>query len=148
MGSDHDAVAIKLSLGGNSTSRSEMASTSPRHLMPGTLSGHLALHTEMTCEWIQHVSGKITKLKREKISFEESIELKQPLPSSTRSKPMRNKPQLSGNRCGGSAVGRRKNMKRPWQRGPSKKTGPRYERSGGNQYGSGNPHSSLTTIGR
>ena len=75
MGSDHDTVALRLSW------RPELqphrpSPTAPRHLKPGNHSQLLHLHTEMTCEWIQHISGEITQVKRNKVGFVESQELK------------------------------------------------------------------------
>ena len=75
MGSDRDAVALRLSW------RLEFqphrpSPTAPRYLKLGDHSQLLHLRTEVTCEWIQHTSEKITQVKRNKGGFVESQELK------------------------------------------------------------------------
>ena len=76
MGSDHDAVALHLSCRPEASRLQRTSRTAPRHLKAGSHAHLLHLRTEMTCEWIQHIRGEITQVKRNKAGFVESNELK------------------------------------------------------------------------
>ena len=76
MGSDHDAVAIFLPPQQETSFLARKAPTSPRTLRLAYQSHIPVLRTELTCEWIQWISGKITQVKKRKIGFQESVDLK------------------------------------------------------------------------
>ena len=76
MGSDHDAVAIFLPRQQETSFLARKAPTSPRTLRLAYQSHIPVLRTELTCEWIQWISGKITQVKKRKIGFQESVDLK------------------------------------------------------------------------
>ena len=75
MGSDHDAVAIFLPQQETSF-LARKAPTSPRTLRLVYQSHIPVLRTELTCEWIQWISGKITQVNKRKIGFQQSVDLK------------------------------------------------------------------------
>ena len=76
MESDHDAVAISLAHRSCMRFCPRTTSTAPKSLKSGDLSCYFTLRTEMTCEWVQHISGEITQSRRRKTGFQESIAIK------------------------------------------------------------------------
>ena len=77
MGSNHDAVEIVLDRGRRGHAQRTTASPSLKVLKPGRISQYLSLNTEMTCEWLQQVSEQITKTRRKRAGFQESMSLKE-----------------------------------------------------------------------
>ena len=76
MGSDHDAVALLLPSQGDTQFRSRGSPTSPRALRPAYRQQIPELRTEMTYEWIQRISAGITEVRKRKVGFQESQDLK------------------------------------------------------------------------
>ena len=76
MGSDHDAVALLLPPQRDTQFRSRGSPTSPRALRPAYRQQISELRTEMTYEWIQAISEGITEVRKRKVGFQESQDLK------------------------------------------------------------------------
>ena len=76
MGSDHDTVTINLDKGRKARPYHVNLNTAPKILKSGDLSQLFTLRTEMTCEWLQQVSGEITQIERGKAGFRESLALR------------------------------------------------------------------------
>ena len=76
-GSDRDAVGILLHTGRQENVPKTTVATSPRVLKSGGITQHLSLLTEMTCEWLQHVSGQITRTKNKEKGYKESAAIRE-----------------------------------------------------------------------
>ena len=127
MGSDHDAVAIFLPPQLETPFLARKSPTSPRTLRPAYQSHIPVLRTELTCEWIQRISGKITQVKKRQIGFQ-SADLKLLRRRALQASAPRPQ-QSSGNKYGRPENWRGKCTTKAWPTKRYKETGKPSEKS-------------------